>query len=61
MASFSMIINGQKIMTQETTGVINPATGEHFAQVPIGTTQHVEDAVVAARAAFSGRIQPPSW
>ena len=24
MASFPMIINGQKVMTQETTGVINP-------------------------------------
>jgi acyl-CoA reductase-like NAD-dependent aldehyde dehydrogenase len=50
-----MIINGQKIMTQETTGVINPATGDHFAQVPIGNTQHVDEAVRAARAAF------PAW
>ena len=48
MASFPMIINGQKVMTRETIGVINPATGEHFAQVPIGTLRHVDDAVVAA-------------
>jgi acyl-CoA reductase-like NAD-dependent aldehyde dehydrogenase len=55
MATFPMIIDGQKVTTQETIGVINPATGEHFAQVPIGTPQHVDDAVVAARAAF------PAW
>ena len=55
MASFPMIINGQRVMTQETMGVINPATGEHFARVPIGTPQHVDDAVEAARAAF------PAW
>ena len=55
MEAFPMIIDGQKVTTQETSGVINPATGEHFAQVPVGTPQHVDDAVVAARAAF------PSW
>ena len=55
MAIFPMIINGQKINTQETVGVINPATGEHFAQVPTGTPEHVDDAVAAARAAF------PAW
>ena len=55
MASFPMIINGQKVMTSETVGVINPANGEHFAQVPLGSPQHVDDAVAAARAAF------PAW
>lgn len=55
MAIFPMIINGQKVMTQDTVGVINPATGEHFAQVPVGTAQHVDDAVAAAREAF------PAW
>ena len=55
MAKFPMIINGQPVMTQETVGVINPATGEIFAEVPAGTPQHVEDAVKAARAAF------PAW
>jgi len=55
MAIFPMIINGQKVTTEDTVGVINPATGEQFAQVPVGTSQHVDDAVVAARAAF------PAW
>jgi len=55
MASFAMIINGKKVTTPETVGVINPATGEAFAQVPIGTPQHVDEAVAAARAAF------PAW
>ena len=55
MAIFPMIINGQKVTTQDTVGVINPATGEHFAQVPVGTAQHVDDAVAAAREAF------PAW
>jgi acyl-CoA reductase-like NAD-dependent aldehyde dehydrogenase len=55
MAIFPMIIDGQKVTTAETVGVINPANGEHFAQVPLGTPQHVDDAVAAARAAF------PAW
>jgi len=50
-----MIINGEKVMTPDTVGVINPATGEPFAQVPVGTPQHVDDAVAAARDAF------PAW
>lgn len=55
MAKFPMIINGQSVSTQDTVGVINPATGEVFAEVPAGTPRHVDDAVKAARAAF------PAW
>jgi len=55
MAKYPMIINGQAVMTEKTVGVINPATGEPFAEVPVGTPQHVDDAVKAARAAF------PAW
>ncbi len=55
MTSFPMIINGQKVTTDQTVGVINPATGESFAEVPVGTPQHVDEAVAAARAAF------PAW
>lgn len=54
MAIFPMIINGQAVTTQATAGVINPATGEVFAEVPVGTPQHVDDAAKAARAAFPG-------
>ena len=55
MAEFAMIIDGQKVRTEETVGVINPATEEPFAQIPVGTVDHVEQAVAAARKAF------PSW
>lgn len=54
MASYSMIINGRKVATHETAGVIDPASGENFAQVPVGTPLHVDEAVAAARAAFPG-------
>ena len=50
-----MIINGQPVMAAATLGVINPATGEVFAQVPAGTAAHVDAAVAAAQAAF------PAW
>ena len=55
MAEYAMIIDGQKVMTQATVDVINPATEEPFAQIPVGTPAHVDQAVAAARAAF------PAW
>ncbi len=55
MVEYAMIIGGQKIMTQATVGVINPAIEEAFAQIPVGTPAHVDQAVAAARAAF------PAW
>ena len=50
-----MIINGQPVTAAATLGVINPATGEVFAQVPAGTAAHVDAVVAAAQAAF------PAW
>ncbi|WP_144123466.1 aldehyde dehydrogenase family protein [Catellatospora sichuanensis] len=38
----------------ETIPVTNPATGEVVAEVPAGTSAHVDQAVTAARAAFPG-------
>lgn len=55
MKNYSMIIGGKPVSTDSTFPVINPATGEAFAQVAAGDTSHVDDAVVAARAAF------PAW
>ena len=55
MQTTSMIINGQPVTTEATLGIINPATGEVFAQVPAGTVAHVDAAVAAAQAAF------PDW
>jgi acyl-CoA reductase-like NAD-dependent aldehyde dehydrogenase len=49
-----MLINGQPVMSRATFAVINPATGEPFAQVAAGDATHVDAAVAAARAAFPG-------
>ena len=51
----AMIINGQPVTTEATLGIINPASGEVFAQVPAGTAAHVDAAVAVAQAAF------PAW
>lgn len=55
MLQFNMIINGKPIKSNETFDVINPATGEAFAQCQAGSAEHVDQAVKAARAAF------PAW
>lgn len=55
MKTYSMIINGQPVSASRSFSVINPATGESFAQVPAGDASHVDAAVAAARAAF------PAW
>ncbi|MDT3669499.1 MAG: aldehyde dehydrogenase family protein [Aromatoleum sp.] len=54
MRVFTMIINGQPVRAESTFDVINPATGEPFAQVQAGNATHVDAAVAAARAAFPG-------
>ncbi len=43
----------------ETQPVVNPATGETLAQVPLGTRRDVDDAVSAAAAAFPRWRQTP--
>ncbi|MCP3674890.1 MAG: aldehyde dehydrogenase family protein, partial [Gammaproteobacteria bacterium] len=55
MQQFNMIINGQAVQSDSKLDVINPATGEVFAQCPNGDVASVNDAVAAARAAF------PAW
>ena len=55
MLQFDMIINGKPVKSNETFDVINPATGEAFAQCQAGSAEHVDQAVAAARAAF------PAW
>lgn len=59
MEKFVMSIGGAAVATTRTFEVINPATGEAFAQVPAGTTAHLEAAVAAARAAFPAWRQTP--
>ncbi|MFO7552601.1 MAG: aldehyde dehydrogenase family protein, partial [Haliea sp.] len=55
MSEYQMIINGQKVGSDATFPVINPATEEVAAQCPKATEAHLEQAVAAARAAF------PAW
>ena len=55
MLQCQMIINGQPVSAGQTFQVINPATGEPFAEVQQGDASHVDQAVAAARAAF------PAW
>ncbi|KON80052.1 aldehyde dehydrogenase family protein [Azoarcus sp. PA01] len=55
MQVFDMIINGRPVRAGSTFDVVNPATGEVFAQVQAGDASHVDQAVAAARAAF------PAW
>lgn len=55
MTDYAMIINGEKVFSDTTFDVINPATGEVFAQCPKGTVEQLNEAVAAARKAF------PAW
>lgn len=53
MQEFSMCIGGEYVTGTSTFGVINPATGEVFAQCAQADAGHVNAAVAAARKAFS--------
>jgi acyl-CoA reductase-like NAD-dependent aldehyde dehydrogenase len=55
MSEFSMTIGGQQVTTKATFDVINPATGEVVAQCPNASTEDLDAAVAAAKAAF------PAW
>jgi acyl-CoA reductase-like NAD-dependent aldehyde dehydrogenase len=52
MSDFGLIINGEKVATAETFGVINPATEEIVGQCPIATKDQLDAAVDAAAEAF---------
>ncbi len=53
--TFPMTINGESLETVDATDVLNPATEQVVGRAPIGTVDHVDKAVAAARAAF------PAW
>jgi acyl-CoA reductase-like NAD-dependent aldehyde dehydrogenase len=55
MKTYSMFIGGQAVDAGKTFAVVNPASGEPFAQVQEAGPEHVDAAVAAARAAF------PAW
>jgi len=52
MATHRMLINGALVEAPTTFGVINPATGEVFAQVPDVTQDQTNEAVAGANEAF---------
>ena len=54
MQTFAMTLAGAPALSGHWQAVINPATGQAFAQVALGSPAHVDQAVAAARAAFPG-------
>lgn len=54
-SDYSMTINGQSVMSDETFVVLNPATEEEIGRAPDCTREQLDQAVAAARAAF------PAW
>lgn len=59
MAEFGLIIDGKKIATAETFGVINPATEEIVGECPIASKAQLDQAVAAAAAAFKTWSRTP--
>src|ERR1700751_4012515 len=54
-AQHTMTIDGKAVKGSKTNGVINPATGKVFAQVPDCTKAELDQAMNAAQRAF------PAW
>lgn len=52
MSDFGLIINGKKVATAESFGVVNPATEEIVGQCPIASKDQLDAAVNAAADAF---------
>ena len=56
---FPMTIGGRSVTAQDTAPVYNPATTEVIAEVPVATSDQLDEAVAAARAAFPGWSATP--
>lgn len=50
--SYRMLINGELVASKRVFDVINPATGNSFAQAPSASRDMVDSAIVAAREGF---------
>ena len=55
MADYTMTIDGKAVKGSKTTGVVNPATGKVFAEVPDCTRSELDQAMAAAQRAY------PAW
>jgi acyl-CoA reductase-like NAD-dependent aldehyde dehydrogenase len=60
MNKFTMTINGQKSQSTQYFDVINPATGQAFAQCQQGNVESLNQAVAAAKCAFKSWSQTSS-
>lgn len=58
-SSYLMTINGQLVGSERCAGVINPATEEVIAEVPDASQEQLNQAVAAARRAFTGWAATP--
>ncbi|MDI9347481.1 MAG: aldehyde dehydrogenase family protein [Methylacidiphilales bacterium] len=59
MKQFNMVINGKPVQTSTTFEIINPATGKVFATCSSADAKIVDQAVAAAKAAFSQWSKTP--
>jgi acyl-CoA reductase-like NAD-dependent aldehyde dehydrogenase len=50
--TYTMTIDGQSVGTERTIGVVNPATGEVFAEAPDCSPEQLDQAMAAAQRAF---------
>ncbi|KAG8733105.1 hypothetical protein FRC12_018979, partial [Ceratobasidium sp. 428] len=55
MTEYTHIINGKPVTSSKKIDVINPATQQKIAEVPVATQEQLDEAVAAARAAL------PAW
>lgn len=49
-----MIINGRKVVLEDTVDVVNPSTEDVIAHIPLATRFHLNEAVESAFRAFQG-------
>jgi acyl-CoA reductase-like NAD-dependent aldehyde dehydrogenase len=52
MTDFTMTIDGQPVAAEQTFGVVNPATGEVFAEAPECSQDQLEAAMSSAAKAY---------
>lgn len=54
MDKYSLIIDGQRVATEQHDAVLNPANGDVVGYMPLATADDLDKAVEAARRAFDG-------
>lgn len=49
---YAHIIDGKPALSEQTSPIANPATGTHLANVPISSSEQLDQTVNSARSAF---------